>query len=61
MKFLLELIQSQSHDASELVALRSDARGSGLRDEKATQYMSSSIPWNRLLLNSDLIPMQLLS
>ncbi|KAA1133090.1 Transcriptional activator spt7 [Puccinia graminis f. sp. tritici] len=36
MKFLLELIQSQSHDASELVALRTDARESGLRDEKAT-------------------------
>ncbi|KAA1083756.1 Transcriptional activator spt7 [Puccinia graminis f. sp. tritici] len=36
MKFLLELIQSQSHDASELVALSTDARESGLRDEKAT-------------------------
>jgi len=36
MKFLLELIQSQSNDASELVALSTDARESGLRDEKAT-------------------------
>ncbi|KAI7959843.1 hypothetical protein MJO29_004911 [Puccinia striiformis f. sp. tritici] len=36
MKFLLELIQSQSQDASELVALSTDARESGLRDEKAT-------------------------
>ncbi|WAQ87486.1 hypothetical protein PtA15_8A390 [Puccinia triticina] len=36
MKFLLELIQSQSHDASELVAISTDARESGLRDEKAT-------------------------
>ncbi|PLW38984.1 hypothetical protein PCASD_08451 [Puccinia coronata f. sp. avenae] len=36
MKFLLELIQSQSHDASELLAISTDARESGLRDEKAT-------------------------